>query len=117
MRKSEKVTKKKHAPRASAEFQSEAVRMVANGGKITQIAKNLNINEHTLGTWVRKARALEKKGSMRNSSGESLLDLEAENKRLAKENDYLKRANKVLKIASAFFTQDQLENDMRNLKK
>jgi len=53
----------------------------------------------------------------KNASWQNMLDLEAENKRLAKALDLSERTNKVLRIAAAFFSQDQLESDMRSLKK
>lgn len=109
--------KTKTYQRSTAEFKEEAVRLVRSGGTITRVATNLNINRHTLESWVRKSKALENKSSMKNEKGKTMLEIEAENKRLLKEVDYLQRANKVLKLASAFFSQDQLENDMRNLKK
>jgi hypothetical protein len=46
-----------------------------------------------------------------------MLDLEAANSRLAKALDRSERANKVLRMAAAFFSQDQLESDMRGLRK
>jgi len=113
----EKKNKSKKYQKATAEFREEAVRLVRSGSSVEKVATNLAISPHTLGSWVRKSKALERKSSMKNEQGKSMLELEAENKQLLKELDYQKRANKVLKLASAFFSQESLEHDMKGLKK
>lgn len=99
------------------EYRSEATRLARENGSVEQTAKSLGVSAHTLASWVRGSKQREKKALVRNSLGQNMLDLEAENKRLALELDRAERANKVLKIAAAFFSQDQLESDLRSLKK
>lgn len=101
----------------TAQYRVEAVRLARETGSVEQTAASLGVSMHTLGSWVRSSKALEKKATVKNSSGQNMLDLEAENKRLLQALDRSERANKVLKIAAAFFSQDQLESDLRSLKR
>lgn len=101
----------------TAEYRWEAIRLARENGSVDQTAKSLGVSVHTLGSWVRASKEREKKALVKNASGQNMLDLEAENKRLSRELDRLERTNKVLKIAAAFFSQDQLASDMQSLKK
>ena len=83
----EKKKKIKQYQRATGEFREEAVRLVRSGSSVEKVAANLNVNPHTLGSWVRKSKALERKSSMKNEQGKTMLELEAELKRVQKEND------------------------------
>ncbi len=101
----------------TAEYRSDAIRLARESGSIEKTALSLGMSIHTLKSWVRGSKQREKRASVKNSSGQNMLDLEAEVKRLTRELDLMERTNKVLKVAAAFFCQDQLENDMRSLKK
>ena len=69
-------------------------------GAITRIAEELGVSKETLRVWVRK----------HNETGVGTpaesIDLEAENRRLRAELAEAKRANDILKKASAFFAAE-----------
>ena len=91
--------------RFSQEFKDEAVRMVLDGPRpIAHVAKELGINDTTLGNWVstyRRAHGNEagqpKDAGVKKSERE--LALERENRKLREENEFLKKA-------AAFFARD-----------
>ncbi len=89
----------KKLPRAkksfSSEFKDEAVKMVIETSRpIARVAKELGINDGTLGNWVNAYR--------RDHAGEEpplsvsdrarLREVERENRELKMENDFLKKA-------------------------
>lgn len=77
-----------------AEFREGAVRIVRETGKsIAAVARDLGVNEGTLGNWVAKDRA-ERDGTQGLSTGdlEELRRLRAENAELRMERDVLKRS-------------------------
>jgi transposase len=68
----------------TAEYREEAVKMVIESSRpIAEVARDLGLNESTLGNWVTKYRAVEK-----------------ENRELRMERDFLKKA-------AAFFAKEQ----------
>lgn len=69
-------------------------------GAVTRIANELGLSKESLRVWVRNH-----KQSGADSPAESL-DLEAENRRLRVELAEVKRANDILKKASAFFAAE-----------
>ena len=76
------------------EFRDGAVRIVEETGKpIAQIARDLGVNEGTLGNWVNRARA-ERQGAqgLSRDDVEELKRLRAENAELRMERDVLKRS-------------------------
>lgn len=76
------------------EFREGAVRIVQETKKpIAQVARDLGVNEGTLGNWVNQARA-EREGTDGLSTGdiEELKRLRAENAELRIERDVLKRS-------------------------
>jgi len=76
------------------EFREGAVRVVHETGKpIAQVARDLGINEGTLGNWVVKDRAA-REGTDGLSTGDivELKRLRAENAELRMERDVLKRS-------------------------
>jgi transposase len=86
----------------SPEFKDEAVKMVIETSRpVAIVAKELGINESTLGNWVNAYR--------RDHAGEEppptlterarLRELERENRELKMENDFLKKA-------AAYFARD-----------
>jgi transposase len=80
--------------RYDREFREGAVRIVEETGKpIAQVARDLGVNEGTLGNWVTKAREA-RDGAEGLSRGdiEELKRLRAENAELRMERDVLKRS-------------------------
>jgi transposase len=75
--------------------------VLSSGRPIAQIAEELGINRETLRTWVRQAQA------DRGQRADLLTtDERQELKRLRKELAELRRANEILKAASAYFAQE-----------
>jgi transposase len=76
------------------EFREGAVRIVEETGKpIAQVARDLGVNEGTLGNWVNKAReAREGRGELGKDDYEELKRLRAEVAELRMERDVLKRS-------------------------
>ena len=84
------------------ELLDRGARMVAESGRpITQVARDLGINSETLRRWVRQAEADagKRKELLSNSEREELAQLR-------KDNRELRRANEILKSASAFFAAE-----------
>lgn len=85
------------------ELRERAVRMVAEIGErgaIRRVADQLGISHETLRHWVRRA---EIDGGLRPGTTTEQLE---ELRRLRKENFELRRANEILKSASAFFARE-----------
>ena len=75
------------------EFKDSAVRIVVESGKpIAQIARDLGVNEGTLGNWVAKARARDDPGGLSGDEREELVRLRQEVATLRMERDVLKRS-------------------------
>jgi len=76
------------------EFREGAVRIVEETNKpITQVARDLGVNEGTLGHWVQRARAArEGHGELSKDDYEELKRLRAEVAELRMERDVLKRS-------------------------
>lgn len=86
----------------SPEFREEAARMVVDTSRpITEVARELGINETTLGNWVRAYRE-------KNSEGEPPLELpeRARLRELERRNRELEMENAFLKKAAAYFARE-----------
>ncbi len=84
------------------EYKDEAVKLVINTGRaVATVARELGINEATLGRWVNlfKARQDVDDGALSETE-------RAELARLRKENSELKMDRAFLKKASLFFAQE-----------
>lgn len=96
---SEKQTRKHY----SDEYKSEAVRLVRESGKpLSQVARELGINDNMLHRWSREERDAEATGKTRGdvkADQEELARLRRELARVTAERDFLKRA-------AAFFAKD-----------
>lgn len=79
----------------SAQFKAAAVQMVVqNDRPIAQVAKELQINDGTLGNWVKLYREEnpEPEPALKPSDRVRLAELEAEVRELRMENEFLKKA-------------------------
>lgn len=84
------------------EYRQEAVKMVTETDRsIAAVARDLGINEGTLGNWVNKYRHEHPASEELNVSDRARLkELENENRELRMERDFLKKA-------AAFFAKEQ----------
>jgi transposase len=86
------------------DFKKGAVRLVVETGKpIAQVARELGVNEGTLGNWCAKARAAAGAGSGELSETER-----AELDRLRKENTELRMQRDVLKRSVALWVDEAM---------
>lgn len=82
-----------HRKKYDQEFRGGAVRIVEESGKpIAQVARDLGVNEGTLGNWVARARAAREPGALSRDEREELKQLREENATLRMERDVLKRS-------------------------
>jgi transposase len=95
-------TKQKRSRRSfSAEFKAGAVRLVLEEGKtVGATARDLDLTESALRTWVDQARADRSKGRTGLTTAER-----EELARLRKENRILQEERDILKKATAFFAK------------
>ena len=86
----------------SAEYRAEAVKMVIDTSRpIAEVARDLGINEGTLGNWVNVHRKEHPVSEDLNIDERARLkELERENRELKMERDFLKKA-------AAFFAKEQ----------
>ena len=97
--------KKKRAKRKiTEEFKREALELIDKIG-IMKAEKELNIGNSALRIWKKKFQNPDSKAP---SGKKSYSELERENRRVLKENGYLKEINKVLKKSTAIFSRDHL---------
>ncbi len=91
------------------ELRERAVRLVFESGRpIAQVAKDLGIGVESLRSWVRQAEA------DAGTRGGHLATGERERlKALERENRELRRANEILRKASAYFAQAVLDRPRR----
>lgn len=89
--------------RFSPQFKAEAVQLVLETGKpIAEVARDLGINEGTLGNWVNAWRRdnPEPDQPLTPMERARVKEIEEENRRLRMENEFLKKA-------AAFFARTQ----------
>jgi transposase-like protein len=86
----------------SPEYRDEAVKMVVEMSRpIAEVARDLGLNESTLGNWVTKYRDEHPASEDLNISERARLkELEKENRELRLEREFLKKA-------AAFFAKEQ----------
>lgn len=88
----------------TAEFKDLAVKRVKAGEPITATAQELGMSDQTLRNWVKAASAGKLNGA--GSKAVTLEDMELS--RLRAENAKLKRENEIIKKAVAYFAKDVL---------
>ena len=88
--------------RFTPEYRDEAVKMVVEMSRpIAEVARDLGLNESTLGNWVIKYREEHPASEDLNISERARLkELEKENRELRLEREFLKKA-------AAFFAKEQ----------
>ena len=86
------------------EFKDDAVSLVVDQGySCAEVARRLGVSDNNINRWVRQYRQLNENTS---SDGLSREQLEAELKRLQKENKRLEMEREILKKAAAFFANE-----------
>jgi transposase len=88
----------------TAEFKELAVKRVSDGQAITAAARELGLNEQTLRNWVKAAAA----GHLTGTGSRAVTPEAMELSRLRAENTRLKRENEIIKKAAAYFARDVL---------
>jgi transposase len=91
-------------PAYTTEFKELAVKRVKDGQSISAVIKELGLGDQTLRNWV-KASA---EGKLRGAGSREVTPEEMELSRLRAENLRLKRENEILKKATAYFARDVL---------
>ncbi len=88
----------------SKQFKIDAVKLVTEQGyKLTEAARNLDIDYQTLGRWKKQLET--KKSEAFPGNGKMTSDKE-ELQRLQKENEKLKMERDILKKAAVFFAKE-----------
>lgn len=90
--------------RYSLEFKQEAVRLVAEQG-VTQVARDLGVDRSVVRAWTDEAAAGERVEKPIVAGVRP--DLEAEVRRLRRENAQLREEREILKKAAAFFAKER----------
>ena len=99
----EAKTTKRQRRSFTDEFKASSVRLVLDEGKtIPQVARDLDLTESALRTWVERARADRTQGKTGLTTAER-----EELARLRKENRELRMEREILKKAAAFFAKHQ----------
>ena len=101
----EELMRKKRRRYAEA-FKKESVEYLISSGKpIIHVARELGLNDATLGTWKRQYAG---DPTVKTPALEELTvdELKRELKRLKKENEYLKRQREILKKAMSILSQE-----------
>ena len=97
------TTEKPRKRQFTDEFKADAVQLVVQSDRpIAQVARELEINESSLGYWVKNYRQAHPDPQTAPAPVDAarVARLEAENRRLAEENAFLKKA-------AAFFAKEQ----------
>lgn len=88
----------------TAEFKELAVKRVKAGQTVGVVAKELGLVEQTLRNWVKAFDA----GTLNGAGSRKVTAEEMELSRLRAENLRLRRENEILKKAAAYFAKDAL---------
>lgn len=88
----------------TTEFKELAVKRINDGQSVSAVCKELGLSDQTVRNWV-KASA---EGKLSGAGGRVVSPEEMELSRLRAENLRLKRENEILKKATAYFARDVL---------
>jgi len=88
----------------TAEFKELAVKRVKSGQSISVVVRDLGLGDQTLRNWVKAAA----EGKLNGAGSRVVTPEEMELSRLRAENGRLKRENEILKKATAYFARDVL---------
>jgi transposase len=88
----------------TSEFKELSVKRVREGHSAGAVAKELGLIEQTLRNWVKAAAA----GTLNGVGDKVVTPEQMEFSRLRAENVRLKRENEILKKATAYFARDTL---------
>ena len=96
--------------RYSEEFKNTAIQLALNGDEsIRKIAKDLEIGEKTLYSWIRIYKLKNNlEDTPKSKKSTSIDSIEEELKRLRKENALLKKEKEILKKAAAYFAKETM---------
>jgi len=99
------VENKRRQPVYTEEFRKDAVELVFSSGRpIKEVARELGINDTTLGNWVRAERK-RRIGGRPGTLGVDL-SLDQENERLRRRVIELEKEREILKRATAFWVKE-----------
>lgn len=90
--------------RYTTEFKELAVNRITGGASIAVVARELGIGEQTLRNWVKAAA----QGKLKGAGNKVVTPEQMELSRLRAENVRLKRENDIIKKAAAYFAKDGL---------
>jgi transposase len=97
------MSEKRQRRKFTDEFKMNAVQLVFdNGYSCTEVARRSNVNHTNVARWVRESRDQSDVAAESNTQR----DLEAEVKKLRKENQRLLMERDILKKAAAFFANE-----------
>lgn len=86
------------------EFKDDAISLVINQGySCAEVARRLGVSENNVNRWVRQYR---QRNEIEFPDGLTREEMEAELKRLRKENKRLEMERDILKKAAAFFANE-----------
>jgi len=88
------------------EFRRETVRLLESSGRsVPELARELDLNEKSLYRWRRQYGTAARSNAPTTTASTS--DLEAELKRLRRENEVLRQERDILKKAISIFSRSQ----------
>ena len=98
------MNEKRNHAKYTKEFKQDAIKLVIDHGYSTnETGRRLGINQSNVSRWVREYRRDEKELA---EGGVPRKELEAEIRRLKKENQRLEMEREILKKAAAFFAKE-----------